>query len=66
MSELINSGTFDDMVELASELATDEGGLVVVHKKWCSDPQEECCPCQPAELTPYSRITEADTEGTIQ
>lgn len=58
-------GGFDEMVELASELANAEGGLVVVHRKYCDDPQDENCPCQPFVLEPYSKITEAEADGPI-
>lgn len=66
MSDVIATGDFDDMVELASELANDEDSQVVIHKKFCVNPvTSEDCPCQPLVINPYAHIEESELEGTI-
>jgi hypothetical protein len=66
LGELIDTGDFQAMLDLASECANDEGGIVVVHRKYCDDPQADNCPCQPFVVGPYSKVQETETDGPIQ
>jgi hypothetical protein len=60
MKELIDSGTFQEMLTLASECALTEGGVVVVHRKGC-DGSDDCL-CQPLFVQPYEPVDESVTE----
>lgn len=58
-------GSFDEMVNLASTRAFNEGGVVVVHKEFCDEPQDTNCPCQPLIMEPYTPVAEDDMRGAV-
>lgn len=57
---LIDTGTFNEMLTLASERALAEGGVVVVHHQGCDGGDD--CLCQPRILQPYEPLDEATME----
>jgi hypothetical protein len=57
---LIDTGTFDEMLTLASQRALAEGGVVVVHRKGCEGSDD--CLCRPRILQPYEPLDEAAME----
>lgn len=56
VAELVDTGTFEEMLTLASERALAEGGAVVVHHVGCDG--DDDCLCQPTVLRPYESIDE--------
>lgn len=56
MPELIDTGTFDEMFTLASELALADDAVVVIHHQGCDG--EDDCMCQPKVVRPYEPISE--------
>jgi hypothetical protein len=56
MEELDDTGTFEEMMTLASERALADGGLVVIHGHGC-DGAEDCL-CQPKVIRPYEPTAE--------
>lgn len=63
-AKLVDQGDFEEMIELASELANECGGLIVVHRKYCLEEEvRDDCSCNPIILSPYSVIDESELEG---
>ena len=61
---LIDQGEFEEMLDLASELAAEYDGQIVVHRKYCLEEDNlDNCSCDPLIITPYSSVHESDLEG---
>lgn len=63
--DLVAIGAFDEMVNLASTRAFNDDGVVIIHKKFCGEPQKENCPCQPLVIQPYQPVAESDAQGSV-
>lgn len=61
--EIIDTGSFDEMVTLASERALADGGRVIIHKDWCEEGDDSCL-CQPQIVAPYTPVEETDFNVT--
>ena len=61
---LIDEGDFEEMLELASELAMAEGGMIVIHRKYCLESElKDSCSCNPLVIHPYTHVTEDELDG---
>lgn len=56
-NNLIATGTFDEMLTLASERALADDGVIVIHHVGCDGADD--CLCQPRIVRPYESVDEA-------